>query len=95
MAAAARSVAKRFADASIGPDALCQAGLVMSSARADAINRDGLEAQSGYLLEAYGPDELFARFSQCGRPRGSATDNCRSAGREVSTAEPKPATGAE
>lgn len=30
----------------------------MAAARADAINREGLEVQIAFLLEAYGPGEI-------------------------------------
>jgi hypothetical protein len=67
MASAARLLAKRLVDAGFGPGDLRQAVLDMSVSLADAANDEGLEAQCAFLLQAYGPDELFARFA----------DNCQ------------------
>jgi hypothetical protein len=72
MASAARLLAKQLSAAGVGPDALRQAVIEMSAARADAINQDGLEAQCAYLLECFGPNELLTQFSP-------STDNCQSA----------------
>jgi len=64
----ARDLARRLAAA--GVDARALAALVneMATARAEAINREGLQAQTAYLLQAYGPGEIES-FALGNRPR--------------------------
>ena len=72
MAQTARQLAKRLAAVGIGPEALTQEVLEVSAARGAAINEAGLEAQCAFLLEAYGPEELFTLFSHVAAPGGVA-----------------------
>lgn len=65
----ARDLTRHLAEA--GVDAAALAALVndMAAARAEAITREGLQAQFAYLLEAYGPDEI-EHVALGDRPRG-------------------------
>jgi hypothetical protein len=58
MSRIARDLARRLTAA--GVDASVIAALVsdVGAARAEAINREGLQAQIAHLLEAYGPAEI-------------------------------------
>lgn len=58
MSRIARDLARRLATAGADPSALVALVSDMAEARAEAINREGLEAQLAFLLEAYGPDEI-------------------------------------
>lgn len=54
----ARDLARRLAAAGVDPLALAALVSDMTAARTEAINREGLEAQIAFLLEAYGPGEI-------------------------------------
>ena len=73
----ARDLARRLAAA--GVDARALAALVneMATARAEAINREGLQAQTAYLLQAYGPGESKASLWAIGRDRTSREQDHR------------------
>jgi predicted DNA-binding transcriptional regulator AlpA len=58
MSRPARDLARRLTSAGIDPSVLVASVNDMASARAEAINREGLQAQISYLLEAYGPSEI-------------------------------------
>lgn len=58
MSRIARDLARRLTAAGADPSALAALVSDMAEARAEAINREGLEAQLAFLLEAYGPDEI-------------------------------------
>ncbi len=55
-----RDLARRLTAGGIGENALAATVNEMASARVEAINSEGLQAQIAYLLEAYGPDEIQA-----------------------------------
>jgi hypothetical protein len=60
MSRVARDLARRVAAAGIDASALAAVVNEVAAARADAINREGLEAQVAYMLEAYGPGGIGA-----------------------------------
>jgi len=58
MSRIARDLARRLAAAGIDAARLAAHVSDMATARAEAINGEGLEAQIAYLLEARGPGEI-------------------------------------
>jgi hypothetical protein len=58
MSQIARDLARRLAAACADASVLTALVTDPASARAEAINREGLQAQIAYLLEAYGPGEI-------------------------------------
>lgn len=58
MSRIARDLARRLVVAGVDASILDAPVNDMAAARADAINRKGLDAQIAYLLEAYGPGQI-------------------------------------
>jgi hypothetical protein len=58
MSRIARDLARLLAASGVDVSVLAAVVNDMAAARSEAINREGLEAQIAYLLEAYGPDEI-------------------------------------
>jgi hypothetical protein len=68
MSQIARDLARRLTAAGVDATALAVLVNDMAAARAEAVNREGLQAQTAYLLEAYGPGEIES-FALGNRPR--------------------------
>ena len=65
-----RDLARRLAASGVDVSVLAAIVNDMAAARSEAINREGLEAQIAYLLEAYGPDEIERlTLSHCPREK--------------------------
>jgi hypothetical protein len=58
MSQIARDLARRLAAAGVDASALAALVTDIAAARAEAINREGLQAQIAYPLEAYGLGEI-------------------------------------
>lgn len=71
MSQISRDLARRLVAAGVSTSALAPIVTDMAAARAEAINREGLQSQVEYLLEAYGPSEIedIALRSQAGGAR--------------------------
>jgi hypothetical protein len=60
MSQIARDLARRLAAAGVNPAALAATVADVATARAEAVNAEGLRSQIEYLLETYGPGEIEA-----------------------------------